>query len=140
MLEYHDVIARFWDELTARPSGPMAFRFLLQPVMASVLAIRDGYKDAREGRGPYFWTIIRDPAGRWPRLREGMKAVSRVIALGIVMEAIYQYVVLKGFRPLEMVTIVLLLAFIPYLLVRGPVGRLARYWVHRHPARPGDRA
>jgi hypothetical protein len=69
-----------------------------------------------------------------------MKAVSRVIALGIVMEAIYQYVVLKGFRPFEMVNIVLLLAFIPYLLVRGPAGRLARYWVHRHPARPGDRA
>lgn len=140
MLEFHDATARFWDELTARPSGPMAFRFVLQPVMAILLAIRDGYKDAREGRGPYLWTIIQDRAQRWPRLREGVKAVSRVLLLGVAMELIYQYVVLKAFRPFEMLDIVLLLAFVPYLLARGPAGRLARYWMRRRAARPSGGA
>ena len=44
----------------------MAFRFILQPVMAAIFAIRDGMKDARAGRSPYFWTVLHDPcsAGR----------------------------------------------------------------------------
>jgi hypothetical protein len=42
------------------------------------------------------------------------------------MDAVYQFWVIKAFRPLEMITVVLVLAFIPYLLVRGPVLRIAR--------------
>jgi hypothetical protein len=133
-----DVLARFWDELVSRPSGPLAFRFVLQPVMASLLAIRDGYKDARDGRSPYLWTILRDKTRRGPRLREGIKAVTRVLLLGVGMEAIYQFIEIKAFRPLEMAVIVLLLAFVPYLIVRGPAERVARRWLNR--ARASDRS
>jgi hypothetical protein len=121
-----DILTRLWTELVARPSGPMAFRFFLQPIVAAILAIRDGMKDAREGRPPYFHTIIHDPVQRGPRLREGFAAVARVIGLGVAMEAIYQWRVIGAFRPLEMAIVVLLLAFVPYLLVRGPADRIAR--------------
>jgi hypothetical protein len=104
----------------------MAFRFILQPVMGAIFAVRDGMKDAREGRSPYYWTIRHDPAQRWPRLREGFAAMSRVIGLGVIMEALYQWRVIGAFRPLEMAIIVLLLCFVPYLLIRGPVARIAR--------------
>jgi hypothetical protein len=121
-----DLLQRLWDELVARPSGPMAFRFILQPVMGAIFAVRDGMKDAREGRSPYFWTVLHDPTQRGPRLREGFAAMSRVIGLGVIMEAIYQWRVLGAFRPLEMAIVVLLLCFVPYLLIRGPVARIAR--------------
>jgi hypothetical protein len=120
-----EALQRLWDELVARPSGPMAFRFILQPVMGAIFAIRDGMKDARDGRPPYFHTLIHDPEQRRPLLRGGIAAMSRVIGLGVVMEAVYQWRVIGGFRPLEMAIVVLLLAFIPYLLIRGPVARIA---------------
>jgi hypothetical protein len=40
-------IERIWDSLLARPSGPMAFRFILQPSIAAIVAIRDGLYDVR---------------------------------------------------------------------------------------------
>jgi hypothetical protein len=133
----YDVTTRFWDEMVSRPSGPLAFRFILQPTIASILAIRDGYKDARDNRSPYLATILNDPARRMPRLREGIKAVTRVLCLGVVMEAVYQFIELKAFRPVEMIVIVVVLAFIPYLIVRGPAGRIARRWLQReHAAHP----
>jgi hypothetical protein len=109
----------------------MAFRFVLQPVMATIFAVRDGMKDAQTGRSPYLWTILHDPESRRTRLGEGLKAVGRVIVLGLVMDGIYQYRVLDSFRPLEAIVMALLLAFVPYLLLRGPAARIARHWRKR---------
>jgi hypothetical protein len=122
-------IQTFWDEIAARPSGPMAFRFYLQPTMAALLALRDGIKDAREGDAPYFWTILNDPAHRRSSVQEGVLATARVIILGVVMDVIYQYFVLDAFRPTELVFIVLLLCFLPYLVLRGAFTRVARAWI-----------
>jgi hypothetical protein len=126
-----DLVVRFWDEMIARPAGPMKFRFVLQPVVASALAIRDGMKDAHLERTPYFWTIVSDPTRRERRVVEGIKAVSRVLILGAVMDVIYQYVVLDGLRPLQTVVIAFFLAFLPYAIVRGPATRVERYFLHR---------
>ena len=126
-----DLAIRFWDEMIARPAGPMKFRFVLQPIVASALAIHDGMKDAHLERTPYLWTMVNDPARRRKRFIEGLKAVSRVLVLGVVMDVIYQYVALGGFRPLQTVVIALFLAFLPYVIVRGPATRVERYFFHR---------
>jgi hypothetical protein len=117
---------RVWHNLVEEPTGPMRFRFILQPLMAAIVAIRDGRKDARTGRSPYFWTVLRKPQERVARLREGLNATARIFLLGIAMDAIYQVIVLKRFYPIEALIIALLLAFVPYLLIRGPVARIAR--------------
>src|SRR5215471_16676752 len=49
---------RIWFQELARPSGPMKFRFVLQPLMAAIFAARDGLKDARTGRPPFFWAML----------------------------------------------------------------------------------
>ena len=36
----------------------MTFRFILQPAMAFIAALRDGVMDARPGRRPYLWALI----------------------------------------------------------------------------------
>jgi hypothetical protein len=117
---------RFWHNLVDRPSGPMSLRFLLQPTMALIAAIKDGVKDAKTGRSPYFWTVLREPAERTARLSEGLVATAQIIVIGIVMDTIYQWKVLGTFYPLEALICALLLAFVPYLLLRGPVARIAR--------------
>jgi hypothetical protein len=126
-----ELIGRMWEDLASRVGGPFTFRFVLQPVMAIVYAIRDGVHDARSGRPPYFWAIFTRPDDRLQLLREGCAAVGRVIALGIVMDVLYQVIVIGWVYPGEMLIIVLLLALLPYVLVRGPVNRIARVWSHR---------
>lgn len=129
--DVHDVISRIWQDLAGRPGGPFSFRFVLQPVMASLLAVRDGIKDASTGRSPYFWTVLWDAKARSDRLREGVLATARIIALGLAIDAIYQLKVFGAFRPVEAVVVALGLAFVPYLLIRGPAARLAHWWQKR---------
>ena len=40
------------SDIPDRPGGPMTFRFILQPAMAIIAALRDGVHDARVGRRP----------------------------------------------------------------------------------------
>jgi hypothetical protein len=125
-----DFLSRFFGEMLGRTDGPFSFRFVLQPVMAMLYAYRDGVKDARAGRPLYSMWLFTHPEQRGPMLREGFKSVGRVIGLGVVMDLAYQLMVLGSFRPLELIVIVLLLAFVPYLLLRGPINRLMRRRLH----------
>jgi hypothetical protein len=50
-------------------------------------------------------------------------ATARIILLGLVMDVIYQALVLRTFYPNEALIIALLLAFVPYLIIRGLVLR-----------------
>jgi len=124
---------RIWHDLVERPDAPMRFRFILQPLMAVIVAIRHGLNDARTGRSPYFWTMLGNPRERVQRLNEGLNATARIILLGLVMDAIYQVIVLKQFYPAEAVIVALLFAFIPYVIIRGPAARIARRWYRASP-------
>lgn len=126
----HDVV-RFYDDLIGRTHGSMSFRFFLQPAMGLLMALRDGVKDAKTGRRPYFWKILNDPTARRESLHEGVKATTRILLLGLVMEIIYQYKVLGTFHVLEALNVIVALCFLPYVLLRGPINRLARWWMSR---------
>ena len=132
-----DGLRRIWQNLLDRPTGPMTFRFFLQPIMASIAAWRDGVKDARAGRSPYFWTMLTHPAKLGGRLHEGLVATSRIILLGLVMDVIYQLMVFGNLHPGEAGIIAILLAFVPYLLLRGPATRVAAWWHGDRPANEG---
>lgn len=130
-------LGRLWSDILARPGGPMTFRFILQPAMAIIAALRDGFHDARLGRRPYVWALIhgvRDSQGRSGRLWEGIVSTSRILILGVVMDIIYQWKELDTFYPGQSAVIAILLAFIPYLLLRGPFERIAYHWVARKAA------
>jgi hypothetical protein len=133
-----ELFTRLWNDLIGRIGGPMSFRLILQPAMALIFAIRDGLRDAREGRPAYFYSLFTQPENRRRQLREGFKAVSRVFALAIVIDFIYQVIVLRWFYPLQALIVALVLAFLPYILLRGPVNRIARF-LKRPPASSGQR-
>ena len=78
------------------------------------------------GRSPFFVGAIVDPAQRAARLNEALVATARIILLGLVMDGIYQAIEFKAFHPAEAVIIALMLAFVPYVLLRGLISRAAR--------------
>ncbi len=121
-----ETASRFWTELLSRPSGPLAFRFLLQPAMAAFYAVRDGARDAKYGRPFYFWAVITDDTHRRELLHSGWQAIGKVVLIALIMDLIYQMIALRAIRPLETVVIVTALAVLPYVLLRGPVNRLLR--------------
>jgi hypothetical protein len=129
MQDIFDILSRGWNDLLARPGGPYAFRFVLQPFMAALLAVRDGIGDARTGRSPYFWRVMHDVGQRRERFVEALKATMRVGVLAIVIDAAYQLKVLGAFYADEALVVALALALVPYLLIRGPVDRFARRWI-----------
>jgi len=125
-----NIVNQTWQEITARPDGPMALRFYLQPAMATFFAIRDGWKDAKKGRPAYFWALLTtNVEHRRELLGDGWKSIGRIFAMAIVMDLIYQLAVLHGLRPLQTMVVAVLLAIVPYLVFRGPANRVAKKWV-----------
>jgi len=135
-----DTFSRIWQEIVARPDGPLAGRFYLQPLMATALAIRDGVADARMGRPPYFWTLFTQRDQRAPLVRSWWHSAWKLFTIALVLDLAYQIIVLKGLRPLEGLLVAIALAFVPYLMVRGTVNRLVRRTVSSSPPQPPDHA
>ncbi len=103
----------------------MKFRLLLQPSMAIFLAVRDGLKDGRQGKPPYLWGCLTDRGEREAMLRQGWKSIGKVFTLAVLLDIVYQLIehrwrVYIG----EAVLVALILAIVPYLLVRGPINRI----------------
>jgi hypothetical protein len=121
-----EILNRVWENLISRPTGPMSFRLVIQPIVASILAIRSGLKDAREERPAFLWAAVTNPAYRPELLRSGRKDVGKVFVLASVLDAIYQLIVQRGVYVLELLIVATTLAIVPYCLIRGPVNRLAR--------------
>jgi hypothetical protein len=124
-----DTLARIWEHLVGRLSGPLTFRLLLQPAMSTLFAVRDGLRDARSGRSPFFGTILGGRDDRRPLIREGLIAIGKLALFAIVLDFVYQLIVFRRIYPAEAIDVALLLAIVPYFVLRGPVNRLARLWV-----------
>ena len=117
---------RVGSQLLDRVSGPMKFRLVLQPAMAAFFAIRSGLADARAGKAPYFWALIWGRGQREAILKDGWKSVGRVFILALVLDVVYQIIVLRFVYPGEAVIVAFVLAIVPYLIVRGLTTRIAR--------------
>lgn len=114
------------SRLLARVSGPLKFRLLLQPATAAFFAIRSGLRDAKVGKPPYFWSIVSDFSNCGPMLRSGWKDVGRVFLLALAMDVVYQLIVLHLVHAIEAIIVAVILAIVPYLILRGPFTRAAQ--------------
>ena len=117
---------RFVENLNDRVTGPMKFRLLLQPAMAAFFAIRAGLSDARTGKPPFFWALVTDPSHRTDLLKDGWKSIGKVFIIALILDVIYQIIVLKFVYPGEAIYVAFVLAIVPYLILRGLTTRLAR--------------
>jgi hypothetical protein len=72
-----------------------------------------------------FLALITDPARRIDMIKDGWKSVGKVFVLAIVLDVVYQIVVLRFMYPGETIIVAFVLAIVPYLILRGLVTRLA---------------
>lgn len=125
-----DFVTRFFADLMGRLTGPLTLRLFLQPAVAAFFAVRDGLTDAREGRPPHFWRMITGPPeARKRRAQESMRAVMKVFVMAVVLDCVYQVLVFRWIYPLEAMVTAVILALLPYVLLRGIVNRIARMWI-----------
>jgi hypothetical protein len=128
-----DMIARGWENFLARPAGSLNLRFILQPTIAAILALRAGIKDAREGCPAYLWAAATNPKARWQLLHGGWKDMRTPFLVAATLDAVYQLIVHKFVYPLELLFTATLLALVPYFILRGPVNRIARLFISGTP-------
>jgi hypothetical protein len=121
-----EILKRVWENLIGRSDGPINFRLIIQPTVAIIIAVRAGVKDAREGRSPFFWSVLSNPHHRPELLRQGWEDVGKVFIIAAILDSIYQLIVHRGVYVLELLITATVLAIVPYVLVRGPVSRIAR--------------
>jgi hypothetical protein len=120
-------LTRTWHEIIARPDGPFAFRFYLQPIMATIFAIRDGRKDARQNKPAYLWAVFTEKTQRRRELiRDGWQSVGKIFIIAVLIDFAYGLFVLRGVRPVQTLLIATTLAIVPYVVLRGPVNRFSR--------------
>jgi hypothetical protein len=128
-----ETLTRIWDMLIGRDHGPLAFRIIIQPMVAAFLAIRAGLRDARAGRPAYGWTVTTDPAQRRELIREGWKDVGRLFIAAVIIDVIYEIYVFRWIYPGQALIVAATLALPSYFLIRGLADRIARHWLHETP-------
>ena len=120
-----DILCRVWENLVGRTEGPMKMRLILQPLVAILLAIRAGLRDARQGKAPFLWSLISSASQRRELLRNGWKDIGRVFIVGVSLDVVYQLIVLRMVYPGEAMIVAVVIVLLPYLAARGLTTRLA---------------
>jgi len=134
-----ETLTRFVSDLIGRLTGPLTLRLFLQPAVAGFLAVRDGLKDAREGRPYHFWRMVTGPPeARIRRAKETWRAVSKVFIMAVAFDVVYQWLALRWIYPIESMVTATILAIIPYVALRGVTNRIARWRVSKQAARSGE--
>jgi hypothetical protein len=128
-----EALRQAWDNLFDRVDGPMSFRLVVQPVVATFLAIRAGWTNVREGRSISFWTLARDPSQTRVMLRNMWIIAGKVFLVALALDAIYQMIVLHWIYPVQALIVATVLALIPCIVVRAVGNRIAAIAYRRKP-------
>jgi hypothetical protein len=115
----------FFEDIPKRLTGPGRFRFVLQPVTAMVLGIRNGLADARAGRPPYLYGVLLQRRRRRELLRSGFETVANLMLMGILLDAVFQWVILGVSYPGAALVVGPVLIGGPYALARALSNRFA---------------
>ncbi len=121
---------QFLEELPRRFTGPGRLRFILQPMFAILLGVRGGLADARAGTRPYLFGLVFDTGRRRELLRSGAAAVETLLAMGIILDVVFQFVLYRKVHPGAALVVGPILICLPYALSRALTTRLAR-WLGR---------
>ena len=130
-----EILNRGVEQLLGRASGPLHFRLVVMPTVVTILAIRAGLRDAREGKSSFLWGMITEPAQRRSRLVAARKDITRIFIVAIVLDTAYQLMVLRAFYVVQALIVAVACAIVPYILFRGSTTLLARACRGNRPGR-----
>ncbi len=118
-----------WDlvaqGLRARLSGPFHLRFIVQPLVAIVLGIRDGLRDARTEQPPYVIAILYDHEHRGELLAGSIRNLIKPMVVGVLVDLVFQYAAFGRVRLLPALIVGSLVLGLPYVAARGFTNRIA---------------
>ena len=114
------------EQLLGRASGPMHIRLVMQPAIVTFLAIRAGFRDAREGKPPFFWTAITNEEERHIMVKSGWKDIGKIFVIAMILDTVYQIIAHSEFGLLQTFIVAISVAVVPYIIVRGPTSRIVR--------------
>jgi hypothetical protein len=117
---------QFLEELPRRFTGSGRLRFIFQPTVAIVLGIRGGLADAKAGNVPYLFGLILGAGRRRELLRSGMAAVRNLVALGIMMDIVFQLVLYRSVHPGAALVVGSILICLPYAVSRALTRRVTQ--------------
>ena len=116
----------FLEDIPIRLTGPGRFRFILQPLTAIILGIRGGLADARESRPPFLYGLLFHRELRGELLRSGSRAVINLLLMGVLLDAVFQWIILGVSHAGAAMVIGPVLILVPYTIVRALTNRVAR--------------
>lgn len=121
---FHIFSAQFLENIPRRLSGPGRFRFFLQPLIAVILGIRSGRSDLREGKPPYLYGVLFHPGLRGDLLRSALATVINLVLMGILMDAVFQWVIFGVSHPGAALVLGPVLILVPYSISRALTNRI----------------
>jgi hypothetical protein len=116
----------FFEDLPKRLTGPGRFRFVLQPLFATVLGIRNGLADARAGRPPYLFGLLFKHEHRRQLARSAFRAVANLVLMGILIDSVCQWLILGSSYPGAALVVGPVLILMPYSVARALANRFSR--------------
>ena len=116
----------FIEDIPKRLTGPVRFRFILQPTLATVIGIRSGLADARAGRPPYLYGVLFQRGLRRELVRSGYRSVVNLLLMGILLDSIFQWVLFGTSYPGAALVVGPVLIVAPYGIARAFSNRVAR--------------
>jgi hypothetical protein len=115
----------FLEDIPKRLAGPGRFRFALQPLISIILGVLGGLADARAGRPPYLYGVLFHRGLRSELMRSGFEAVANLMLMGILLDAVFQWVILGVSHPGAALVVGPVLIVLPYTVARALSNRLA---------------
>lgn len=116
----------FLEDIPRRLTGPGRFRLILQPMIAIILGVRSGLGDAREGRPPFLYGVLFHTELRPELLRSGFRTVINLLLMGILMDAVFQWIILGVSHAGAALVVGPVLILVPYAIARALSNRVAR--------------
>jgi hypothetical protein len=116
----------FIEDIPKRLSGPGRLRFILQPLIATILGARSGLADARTGRPPYIYAVLFTRKLRSELLKSGFATIVNLLLMGILLDSISQWLIYGTSYPGAALVVGPVLVLAPYSVARALTNRCVR--------------
>src|SRR6478735_6250398 len=109
---FFESIAR---DLTGRGifGGKFQIRLIAQPLIAMLLGIRFGIRDAKHDKRPFLMSMVEAKSNRWPILKQGLRDAIVPLCVAFILDGILQQMILGRVRPAAAVVVGALLVWFP---------------------------
>ncbi|MBD3244348.1 MAG: hypothetical protein GF331_27400 [Chitinivibrionales bacterium] len=132
-----EALTTFFTQMADRLTGPLSFRFILQPAIAVLLGVRDGRLDAKAGLPPFILDVLIHRQARKQRLGHALRSTLSAIVVGVIVDALAQYLIFRAIYPLQALLVGTVIIALPYAVARGLANRAIS--LRRHARGGGSR-